>query len=185
MEQLGLTGEYTLNITYQRMFSTYTAMFHHHNLITDKGLEFLAGKWANTFDLKNNKRTHYNITQIVVGENTSLPTPSDTLDTFIKQDTVNNPFNVDVHHDGAMLKLSTNSITGRILNNTTEIGVLGETVTETYEEGIDEITETETSDPILISRDTHPLISIPSTCIVSLEYTYKLTSKNNDECEEE
>lgn len=185
MEQLRLTGEYTLNIVYHRMFETYNARFHHHNLITDDGLEFLAKKWANTFDLKDGKRTHYNIVKMIVGENDSLPNPSDNINTFIKQDGEENPFDIDVHSDGAMLKLTSNNVSGRILNSTTEIGVIGEITTETYDEYNEDIVETEVSNPILISRDTHPIINIPSTCIVNIEYIYKLTSKNNDECAEE
>ncbi len=184
MEQLRLSGEYTFEIRYQRMFDSYSARFHHHNLITDEGLKFLVGKLANTSEIKNNKKREYNILKIVVGENDTLPKPTDTLDTFIKQDTGDNPFNVNVYSDGAKLKMSTNNLSGRILNGTTEIGVLGEIVTEIYEEDDMEILETKVSDPILISRDTHPVINIPSTCIVTMEYVYNLTSKNNDECTE-
>ena len=185
MEQLRLKGEYTFDITYNRMFDTYKASFHHHNLITDKGLEFLISKWAEDYKTENHKRTRYNISKIIVGSNPEDPKPEDTINTFTTVETGQNPFNINVYSDGTSLKMSTNNLSGRTLNGTTEIGVIGELLEEELDESTGEPVNRKLMDTILISRDTHPVIIVPLTCIISLEYIYTLTSINIDECEEE
>ena len=149
MAQLQLTGEYFIDITFQNMFHTYKARYSHHNMITGKGLEFLVKKWAkaDSGEFKN----------IIVGTNSEEPTEEDMIDTF-KDYSI---FHVDISSRTNQLVLSNNNISGKHLNNTVEIGVIG----------IDG-----NGEQLLVSRDTHPPIDIPSSSIISLEYIYTLKS---------
>lgn len=163
MGNLTLKGEYKITTTYQRMFSTYQSTFISDNLITDEGLEFLVGKWN---DMDNNK-----ITKIIIGTNNANPSPKDTITVFNEEYI----FNVDVSNEKNRLIMTNNSVSGKHLYNTTEIGVIGEA-------NIDDGNKTVQT---LISRSTHPQITIPETSIISLEYTFTLKSLTIDECQDE
>lgn len=164
-----LKGQYEYNIIIQNMFHTYTISYRNHNIITDEGLNFLVDKWNNEGG---------NITQIILGTNTKKPSPDDTIETF------NNPFifNVDIHTNENSLVMSTVNLNGEHMNNTREIGVIATNATQfENEEEIAEDTET-TPKFILVSRSVHPLISIPSTALININYKYTLTSVKSDEC---
>ena len=64
------------------------------------------------------------------------------------------------------------------MNNTREIGVIATNLTQFNDEDEDE----EDASVVLVSRSTHPLISIPSTALINIEYKYTLTSVESDNC---
>ena len=161
--ELNIKGEYKFNITYQNMFNTYTISYYGHNIITDEGLKFLINKWASDDSCK--------ITKMIVGRNNANPTPTDSINTFHNYFI----FNIDLTTQDNQLIMTNNQISGKHLNNTTEIGVIGENI---IDDGTIEST-------VLISRSTHPTIQMPETSIISIEYIYTLTSKTIDECTEE
>ena len=148
VQQLSIKGRYKLNITFTNMFVNHTVSFSHDNLVTSEGLSFFAGKWAN----EDNE-----ITKIIVGKNSKPPSMTDKIKTFTK------PFKFDVSLDvmDNKLTLTQTNLKGKKLNGTFEIGVIG------LRNGVNEV---------LLSRSTHPIINIPPTCILSLEYTFTLES---------
>lgn len=163
MGNLTLKGEYNITVTYQNMFNTYQSTMKNSNLITDEGLTFLVEKWN---DMDTNK-----ITKIIIGTNNANPSPKDTIIVFNEEYI----FNVDVSNEKNRLIMTNNSVSGKHLYNTTEIGVIGEA-------SIDDENGTVQT---LISRSTHPQITIPETSIISLEYTFTLKSLTSDECQDE
>ena len=166
MANLKLDGQYNITVMFHTMFHTYKTSFSYHNLITEKGLNFLVNKW------KTDDSMDYSITKIIVGTNTQDPSPTDNISVFHNQET----FNVDTSAEENRLILSNNNLNGKILNSTYEIGVIG-TITEKTQT----VEETLNQEEVLISRNTHPLIHIPSSSIISFEYIYTLNSSQNDE----
>lgn len=164
-----LIGTYEYEITIQNMFCNYKMTYSNHNMITSKGLAFLVDKWNDEGG---------NITQMILGTNSRTPSPDDTIETF------NNPyiFNVDLHTDENTLVMSTINLSGEKMNNTREIGVIASTAKQfENEEDIADDTE-EIPEFILVSRSVHPLISIPSTALININYKYTLTSINIEDC---
>lgn len=166
--ELKIKGKYTYHIQIPTMFRTYKTSYTNHNLITTNGLNFLVKQWNNEDG---------EITEIILGTSNETPNIHDTIDTF------NNPyrFNVDCHTDDNKLIMSTTNLSGEHLNNTREIGVIADTTTQVEDDETHEMTTQNTK--ILVSRSVHPIISIPTTSLISLEYEYILTSLNDDECE--
>ena len=152
---LKIKGKYYITITYTRMFNQYKTTYTGTNLITEKGLEFLVGKWNSDSG---------QITKMILGTNEKPPTSTDIINTFTDQFI----FNVDVHTEQNKLIMSSNNISGKHLNDTTEIGVIATYNTE-YSK-LDETTD------FLVSRSIHPVINIPETSIISFEYEYILTA---------
>ena len=74
--------------------------------------------------------------------------------------------------------MNTTNLSGKHLNNTREIGVIATNLTQFNDEYEDE----EDASVVLVSRSTHPLISIPSTALINIEYKYTLTSVESDNC---
>lgn len=169
MGTISLKGKYTISITYQRMFHTYTARYSSTNLITEKGLNYLVNKW-------NNEEGQ--ITEIIVGDNRDNPKPEDTIGTFTNW----KRFEIIPHVEGNKLVMTNNNISGKQLNGTREIGVIAQVTNIGMVDYEDEIMEETESEEILVSRDTHPTITIPETSIISMEYVYTLTSLSKDEC---
>lgn len=163
--ELRLKGEYQYNITIQNMFHTYKTSYRNSNLITDEGLKFLVSKWNSEGG---------DITQIILGTNTKEPSPTDTIDTFHNHYI----FNVDCHTEDNCFMMNTTNLSGKHLNNTREIGVIATNLTQFNDEYEDE----EDASVVLVSRSTHPLISIPSTALINIEYKYTLTSVESDNC---
>lgn len=166
------------------MFHQYQTTMKQGNLITDKGLEFLIQKWS-----QDNTQTNageilkHKISKIIVGYNPTNPSPDDDLSTITRNNDRNNPFPVNLKHDGNQLIMVNNSVSGKTLNQTTEIGVIGEKVIENYNTYTNEVDNAETFETVLISRNTHPIITVPPTSIISLEYKYILTSiQSEEEC---
>lgn len=164
---IGITGEYSIAITYNTMFMNKTITLKNHNLITKKGMEWFIKKWHN-----NNVGE---IKSIRLGKNTAPNSSLYSLNDFIEPYT----FNVAVHSktetaysealdeyvDKGLLILSQNSLQGKNFNETTEIGVIA-----TDEQGED----------VLLSRTRYDSINIPDSCIINMEYHYILENKTTE-----
>lgn len=184
MDRIKLKGEYRIIVTYTTMFHQYQATIQQSNLITDKGLEFLIQKWG-----QDNTQTNvgeilkHKISKIIVGYNPTDPTPDDNISTITRNNDQNNPFPVNLKHEGNQLIMVNNNVNGKTINQTTEIGVIGEKIIENYNTYTNEVDNVEVYETVLISRSTHPIITVPPTSIISLEYKYTLTSvQSEDEC---
>ena len=110
---INIVGEYELDINIQNMFNTYNLIIKNHNLVTEKGLEFILKCITN--------QTTERLGNIIVGYNQQDPSLSDTYDTFTNpQDLQNDP---PVVEENVLIYKAT--IDGSVLHNTTEIGILG------------------------------------------------------------
>lgn len=148
---ISIKGEYELDITYTNMFSNISITASYENMLTTEGLNFLVNKWVDS---------NGQIKEVIFGKNTEANRADYTIQDF------NDPyiFTIKTHAEDNRLILYQNNLSGKQVNNTTEIGVIGE----------------KNGDDILLSRNKHPRISVPETCIIKMKYIYSLTSKEEE-----
>ena len=149
---IDIKGRYKFDINFTNMFVNHTITYENHNLVTTEGLSFFVGNWADEQNI---------ITKIIVGKNSKSPSMNDTINTFTQPF----QFNVTSTVEDNKLTLTQTNLKGSRLNGTFEIGVIG-------------LRENNTE--VLISRSTHPIINIPPTCILSIEYIFTLESSIED-----
>ena len=145
---INIKGVYSIEMTLQGMFQNTKAIFHFTNTITNQGLQFLVEKWVGADG---------DFTEIIVGNGTGETMPTHTEDLFVDKQS----FPVQVHVEENQLILSQNNISGRILQSTTELGVIAELP----------------SKRLLVSRSTHTPINIPQSCILNIKYYYTLSNE--------
>ena len=143
-----IKGEYSVQLTIQNMFNTYTMVINEHNVVTDEGVELI-------FKCATQKNEEEYFGNIWVGYNNSNASSTDTINTFnnpkelpqAKTYTENNVLIYDLVCDGSLL------------DDTIEMGIWSNT------------------EKTLITRSVHQEpYSMPNGSEIRIKY--KLTMKN-------
>lgn len=107
-----IKGRYNIDINISTMFNNYKLILNEHNLVTNKGVEFIFNKILNNTD-------DY-IEKIAIGYEKTKPTLTDTFD-ILKQPYMQKFDNVNITENEIHFELS---MSGDKLNETSEIGLI-------------------------------------------------------------
>lgn len=147
-----IKGEYEFDITIQNMFHTYKLVTTNHNIVTNNGMVLI-------LKCALGESEEY-LGDVWVGTNSQDATVEDTsLQDAVRLTATEKDF------DEHILRY-TISTDGGVINNTSEIGIIG-------------------TEGTLVTRDVHDRFDIPSTAQITLKYTLMLTNVENEELEEE
>lgn len=120
----------------------------YHNLITSNGLNFFL-KRIYTNDLQ--------LTNICFGKGTTSPSTSD--ESLVDETGATTDLKFKIENNKLIITAETS---GEVINETTEIGV-------TFLD--------ENNTPYLVSRDVHKALDVPSSAVVTTNYSYIITQE--------
>ena len=146
--ELQIKGEYETTILIQNMFNTYVFKTENRNIVTDEGLNLILKMVIGESDEK--------FGSVHVGKNSTEPSSLDTVTTFTQPISLDN-YDIDINGNNLIYKINTS---GEKIDNTCEIGI--------WSNG---------SSPKLITRDVHENYDIPSSAIVTIQYSLELSNK--------
>lgn len=108
-----IKGEYSITLTFTTMFNTYKTTTHNHNIVTDKGVEYIMGCLT----------TNNTLGDVYTGTSTVQVDLSNTIDDFSILARLNENTKKTVESNTLTYEIETD---GKNLDSTTEIGILSE-----------------------------------------------------------